>query len=248
MIHRLLKMGLLQQNVQEVECSVTCLTLFAIVMLSVVSAPAMQKERVKGEDGLTYVWIPPGAYWTGCLDGDKNCIGDERKSARITINAGFWIAQTEVTQSAYDMVMHAAPSYYNGSHLPVERVSWSDAETYCHRIGMRLPTESEWEYAAYGGTAHLPRESLAVIAWYDPNSGDRTHPVREKLPNEFGLYDMLGNVWEWVDDVGTAPEGRVLKGASFYNSARDLRVADRLGAPADLRHRDVGFRCAANQW
>ena len=180
MIHRLLKMGLLQQNVQEVECSVTCLTLFAIVMLSVVSAPAMQKERVKGEDGLTYVWIPPGAYWTGCLDGDKNCIGDERKSARITINAGFWIAQTEVTQSAYDMVMHAAPSYYNGSHLPVERVSWSDAETYCHRIGMRLPTESEWEYAAYGGTAHLPRESLAVIAWYDPNSGDRTHPVRGK--------------------------------------------------------------------
>lgn len=144
--------------------------------------------------------------------------------------------------------MNADPSYYKGRNLPVERVSWSDAETYCHRIGMRLPTESEWEYAAYGGAEHLPKEPLSAIAWYDPNSDDKTHPVHEKLPNEFGLFDMLGNVWEWMADIDTTPEGHVLKGGSFYNSARDLRVADRLGAPGDLRHRDIGFRCAASKW
>jgi len=109
---------------------------------------------------------------------------------------------------------------------------------------MRLPTESEWEYAVYGGAAELPKVPLISLAWYDPNSNDSTHPVATKLPNGYGLWDMLGNVWEWVQDAGKESGEHILKGGSFYNTARDLRVSGRLSAPPDLRHRDIGFRCA----
>jgi len=225
------------------------LAMVAVVLFSVNTAP---HKRINHKDGLTYVWIPPGTYWTGCLPGDAQCIGWERKRVEVRIGAGFWMGQTEVTQAAYKKVMDADPSVYHGENLPVDRVGWSDGAEYCNRIGMRLPTESEWEYAAYGGTAELPKEPLNLIAWYDPNSNDTTHPVGTKRPNGFGLFDMLGNVWEWVSDVGTIdvngaiPNARVLKGGSFYNAARDIRVSDRLGAPIDLRHRDVGFRCVGD--
>lgn len=222
--------------------------LLAIALLFAPSAIAANKTRVNPINGLTYVWIPPGTYWTGCLKDDKNCIGWERKRAEITITAGFWIGQTEVTQSAYQKVMRANPSHYRGPDLPVDSVSWPNAMAYCKRIGMRLPTESEWEYAAYGGAEHLPKVPLSALAWYDPNSNGKTHLIAQKLPNGYGLYDMLGNVWEWVSDVGTSPEGRILKGGSFYNSARDIRVADRLGAPETLNHRDIGFRCVGDKW
>lgn len=224
----------------------------AMVAVVLFSANTAAHTRINYKDGLTYVWIPPGTYWTGCLSGDAQCIGWERKRAEVRIDAGFWIGQTEVTQAAYKKVMNADPSVYHGANLPVDRVGWSDAFAYCSRLGMRLPTESEWEYAAYGAIVELPKEPLDSIAWYDPNSQDTTHTVGTKPPNGFGLFDMLGNVWEWVADVGTIdvngkiPEARVLKGGSFYNSARDIRVANRLGAPADLRHRNIGFRCVAD--
>jgi len=228
------------------------LIVLAICEATALSADIAHRSRVNSKDGLTYIWISPGTYWAGCLPGDAQCIGWERKRAEVRIAKGFWIGQTEVTQAAYKKVMNAGPSYYHGANLPVDRVGWSDATAYCSRIGMRLPTESEWEYAAYGGTTELPKESVDSIAWYDPNSNDTTHPVGTKLPNGFGLFDMLGNVWEWVADVGTIdvggaiPKARVLKGGSFYNPAREIRVADRLGAPIDLRHRDVGFRCVGD--
>lgn len=225
---------------------------FVVSAVILFSANTSHRSRVNLKDGLAYIWISPGKYWTGCLPGDTRCIGWERKRAEVRIEKGFWIGQTEVTQAAYKKVMNTDPSYYPGANLPVERVGWTDATTYCSQVGMRLPTESEWEYAAYGGTVELPKEPVDSIAWYDSNSQDTTHTVGTKPPNGFGLFDMLGNVWEWVADVGTIdvngkiPEAKVLKGGSFYNSVRDIRVADRLGAPADLRHRDVGFRCAAD--
>ncbi len=226
-------------------------TSLAIVVFLVPSAMAKKggvKKRVNHQDGLTYVWVPAGSYWTGCPEGDTNCVGDERKKANITIPDGFWISETEVTQAAFKKVMNAEPSYYQGSRLPVERVSWTAAKAYCDVIGMRLPTESEWEYAAYGGAEQPAQSSVEAVAWYGPNSSDQTHPVREKQPNEFGLYDMLGNVWEWVSDAGTIQEGHLIKGGSFYSAKSDLRVAGRQGAPEDLKHRDIGFRCAASTW
>jgi formylglycine-generating enzyme required for sulfatase activity len=218
-------------------------------MLVAVLPPASgNPQKVNSKDGLAYVWIRPGSYFTGCLPGDTQCYGLERARREIQIAAGFWIGRTEVTQAAYLRVMHADPSYYHGADLPVDRIGWPDATEYCARIGMRLPTESEWEYAAYGGVNQLPQEPLASLAWYDLNSADSTHPVAQKLPNGYGLYDMLGNVWEWVADSCFSPGERLLKGGSFYNIARDVRVSNQLSAPPDLRHRDLGFRCAATTW
>jgi formylglycine-generating enzyme required for sulfatase activity len=220
-----------------------------LAMLAAIQSPvSTNPTKVNSKDGLAYVGIRPGSYFTGCLPGDTECIGLERQRRKVQISTGFWIGRTEVTQLAYQRVTKTDPSFYRGADLPVDRVSWFDATKYCSLTGMRLPTESEWEYAAYGGMTQLPQEPLASVAWYDPNSSDRTHPVSEKLPNGHGLYDMLGNVWEWVADPGIGPGERLLKGGSFYNIARDVRVSNRLSAPPDLAYRDPGFRCAATSW
>jgi formylglycine-generating enzyme len=112
---------------------------------------------------------------------------------------------------------------------------------------MRLPTEVEWEYAARGGTATARYGLLDDIAWHDRNSEDSTHEVGQKLPNAYGLYDTLGNVWEWVEDAySQAPEKRILRGDSFYNRPEHVRVSDRLWAPPETAHRDMGVRCAGD--
>lgn len=219
-----------------------------LVLTTVLHAASGGSPKVNLHDGLAYQWIPPGSYFTGCLPQDKECYGLERHREKIVVASGFWIGRTEVTQAAYMRIMNADPSYYKGADLPADRIGWTDATSYCSRIDMRLPTESEWEYAAYGGSAELPKAPLASLAWYDPNSNDSTHPVGTKLANGYGLSDMLGNVWEWVQDAGKEPGEHILKGGSFYNSARDVRVSGRLSAPPDLRHRDLGFRCASSTW
>jgi formylglycine-generating enzyme len=224
------------------------LSVIVAALAAVPPAAPGGSSKVNPRDGLTYQWIPPGSYFTGCLPEDRECYGLERHREKIVVGSGFWIGRTEVTQAAYKRVMNAAPSSYKGADFPADRVGWTDATAYCSRIGMRLPTESEWEWAAYGGTAEVPTEPLGSLAWYDPNSNDTTHPVATKLPNGFGLRDMLGNVWEWVQDAGKGPGEHILKGGSFYNTSRDVRVSGRLSAPPDLRHRDIGFRCASSVW
>lgn len=216
------------------------------ISMSVLPAASQSSSKVNSKDGLTYQWIPPGSYYTGCLPGDTECYGLERHREKIAIAQGFWIGRTEVTQAAYTRVMNAVPSRYKGADHPVDSVDWDDATTYCSRIGMRLPTESEWEWAAYGGTPELPKQPLGAYAWYDPNSNDSAHPVATKLPNGYELWDMLGNLWEWVQGTPRQRGEHILKGGSFYNSARDVRVSGRMSAPGDLRHRDLGFRCASS--
>jgi formylglycine-generating enzyme required for sulfatase activity len=112
---------------------------------------------------------------------------------------------------------------------------------------MRLPTEVEWEYAARGGNPESRYGELSQIAWFDGNSDDRTHEVGRKKPNSYGLFDVLGNVWEWVSDsYGPDPAKRILRGGSFFNLPRDLRVSNRLWASPDTRHRNMGIRCAGD--
>ena len=217
-------------------------------LLLISDGPRQNRETINPHDRLAYVWIQPGSYFTGCTPDDKECIGWERPRHEITLAKGFWIGRTEVTQAAFEHIMGSNPSRYRGADRSVEQVDWNSARTYCSRVGgMRLPTETEWEFAAAGATATSRYGPIDVIAWYDGNSGDATHKVALKKPNAYGLFDMLGNVWEWVEDSSTPdPNRRIMKGGSFYNISRDLRVSNRETPVVNLRHRNVGFRCAGN--
>jgi formylglycine-generating enzyme required for sulfatase activity len=211
-------------------------------------APALgHSTRINPKDGLLYVWIPAGKFRMGCSAGDNACFAWELPGRSVTINRGFWIGATEVTQDAYRRVTGSDPSLYRGDRLPVDRVSWHDARKYCQAVAMRLPSEAEWEYAARGRTVAARYGPLEEIAWYAGNSADSTHEVGSKRPNAFGLYDTLGNVWEWVEDAyEKAPDKRILRGDSFYNLAPHVRVSDRLWATPDTAHRDMGFRCVGD--
>jgi formylglycine-generating enzyme required for sulfatase activity len=152
------------------------------------------------KDGLRYVWIPPGKFTMGCSAGDvEGCHGEE-PAHQATITKGFWLGQTEVTQAAYKRVVGTDPSYSKGAELPVEQVSWDEAQGYCQAAGGRLPTEAEWEYAARAGSPKSRYGNIDRIAWYQSNSGGHTHEVAQKEANAWGLYDMLGNVREWTAD------------------------------------------------
>lgn len=218
-----------------------------VVLLTTACGAPIPKTRVDSRDGLVYVWVSPGSSQLGCLDGDAECFLWELPAHQVEVRDGFWIGQTEVTQAAYGAVTGTNPSLFIGVNLPVERVSWHDAQTYCKAIGMRLPTEDEWELAARGGLSASRHGAVGEIAWYDGNSDDRTHAVGQKTPNPVGLYDMLGNVWEWVHDAYEEDESkRILRGGSFYNRAREVRVSNRLWALPDTAHRNMGFRCASD--
>lgn len=184
----------------------------------IVKNPAVQKPsvpqlrvRTNPKDGLRYVWTPPGTFTMGCSPGDSERHDDEKPAHRVTITKGFWLGQTEVTQAAYQRVVGTDPSDFKGANLPVEQVSWDQAQAYCQAIGGRLPTEAEWEYAARAGSVQSRYGDIDRIAWYYGNSGGHTHEVAQKEANAWGLYDMLGNVWEWTADGygGYAPGSAV---------------------------------------
>jgi formylglycine-generating enzyme required for sulfatase activity len=225
----------------------TLLLVISLASIWRLSDHATIYSKINPRDRLTYIWIPPGAYFTGCDPQDKECIGWERPRHKILIEKGFWIGQTEVTQAAYHSVMGSNPSRYKGPNRPAEQVDWYSATAYCHRVGMRLPIESEWEYAALGGVQAPRYGPLGEIAWYDGNSNDMTHDVAQKHPSPYGLFDMLGNAWEWVEDVCTCDaRRRIMKGGSFYNISRDLRASNRETPLDTLQHRNIGFRCVAD--
>jgi formylglycine-generating enzyme required for sulfatase activity len=218
------------------------------------------KTKVNPKDGLTYVWIEPGTFMMGCSPGDGECRPDEKPAHQVTITRGFWMGQTDVTQEAYQRVTGKTPSYFKGAKLPVEKVTWTDSQNYCAATGMRLPTEAEWEYAARAGSTASRYGDIDSIAWYGNNSGNTTHPVMQKLANDWGLYDMLGNVWQWTADWYTDkysgnneadPKGpssgqsRVVRGGSCGFLPGLVRVSLR-GSNGPGRGGGVGVRCAGN--
>lgn len=173
--------------------------------------------------------------------------------------APFAIGKYQVTQAEWKAVMGGNPSRYKGDRCPVENVSWEDVQEFLMKIGngYRLPTEAEWEYACRGGTTTEysfgdDESQLGEYAWYDQNSGLTTQPVGEKKPNQFGLYDMHGNVCEWCQDhwhdnnKGAPNDGsarvdaglaadRVIRGGSWHFYAVDCRSACRGGFEPGLR-------------
>ncbi len=221
--------------------------------------PQPGQVKVNAKDGQRYVWIPAGSFLMGCSPDDTECYDEEKPAHNVSITKGFWLGQTAVTQAAYSRVTGTNPSHFKGDNLPVEQVSWDEAKHYCEAIGGRLPTEAEWEYAARAGTVGARYGDLDAIAWYKGNSGNTTHPVGQKRPNAWNLYDMLGNVWQWVADwygekyyaqqESTDPQGpqggnyRALRGGSWYVDSQEARASYRgRNVPAN-RYSDLGFRC-----
>ena len=212
---------------------------------------------------LIWVTIPSGAYEMGCSVNDDNCTSVEFPRHTINISS-FEITETEITQEQYKAVMGINPSQSSDfCHIcPVEHVKWNEAEAFCGIVGGRLPSEAEWEYAARGGTTTRyycgdDRNCLDGIAWHYGNSVpehyvDRTtHPVGSKTANQFGLYDMLGNVWEWVEDCWSldyhSPENclyRTIRGGSCLRHPQYMRVSNRCNYHQDWGRNDIGFRCA----
>jgi TonB family protein len=201
---------------------------------------------VHPKDGLTYVWIAPGSFATGCSEGDTECDSGEAPQHEERISEGFWLGQTEVTQSAYRRMTNSDPSDHKGDQLPVENVAWKQALDYCSAIGGHLPTEVEWEYAARAGTKWARYGDLDAVAWYSGNSGGVPHSVGLKQPNAFGLFDMLGNVWEWMEDSQPLPDNRVLRGGSAFVDARNSRVSQRAVVDSSLSSPFKGFRCGGD--
>jgi formylglycine-generating enzyme required for sulfatase activity len=211
---------------------------------------------VSPKDGLTYVWIPPGRFTMGCSPGDAECTPGEKPAHEVTITRGFWLGRTPVTQQAYQRVTGQDPSNVKGANLPVETVNWDEAKSYCEAIRGRLPTEAEWEYAARAGSTGARYGNLDDIAWYSENSGGTTHEVGQKRANAFGLYDMLGNVLQWVADwygdyqpgAQSDPSGpgrghfRVVRGGWWNGRTLNARVSWRnsVGNPPT---EFVGLRC-----
>ncbi len=226
--------------------------------------------------GMEFVLVKGGCYQMGDTFGDG--YHNEKPVHEVCVD-DFYIGKFEVTQGQWKKVRGANPSYFGecGDDCPVENVSWDAAQEFIRTLNTRtgrsyrLPTEAEWEYAARSGGkrekwAGTSRESeLGEYAWYSGNSGIRPHPVGRKKPNGIGIYDMSGNVWEWVQDVysGAAYSlhsrrnpvytgrgaGHVFRGGSWYYDPKGIRATfrDHRTPAIIIRHHTIGFRLARNR-
>ena len=210
------------------------------------------------KSGIVMLLCPPGEFMMGSPASEAGRDDDETQHRRVIRNA-FYLSETEVTQEVWEKAMGANPSYFKGATKPVEQVSWNDCVRFCESTGLRLPTEAEWEYACRAGTTGAYAGDLASMAWFADNSNGRTNPVRQRKPNAWGLYDMHGNVWEWVADAyaeypkgggaeeaARAAEGgaRVLRGGGWLNVASNCRAAFRGDYAPGGAHGNLGFRVA----
>ena len=242
-----------------------------------------RKAKIKALTG-EFIKVKAGTFMMGCTPEQSDCDSDEN-AHRVTLTQDYLMGKYEVTQAHWRKVMGSDPvdgdeswqktTSPNCDNCPVERVSWDDIQEFLVKLNeqtatkgtskrYRLPTEAEWEYAARGGhkansTKYAGGNNIGSVAWYDDNSGYKTHPVGQKAANELGLYDMTGNVWEWCSDrygedyyssgARTDPKGpssgrnRVLRGDSWSNyGAGYCRVSYRNGTAPVFRSYSFGFR------
>ena len=261
------------------------LLLFAVLLLLVptvcVSATADPRRYVAaGDTRIAIIRIPPGRFLMGTNeaihadDSWKPCAScpprndAERPAHQVTITHEFWMGEFDVTQGQWQAVMGTNPSHSkeSGPDAPVERVSWNDVQQFLGKVNasqqewmVRLPTEAEWEYAARAGTTTETYGPLDDIAWYRGNGGGKTHRAGEKRPNAFGLYDMLGNVWQWCSDWfgpypsatavdPTGPESgdkRIDRGGCYYCDAIHERASRRNRDTVEHASPSIGFRIVA---
>ncbi len=225
--------------------------------------------------GMSFIYIPPGSFMMGSPEHEPGRNSDETQH-EVTLTKAFYIQTTPVTQGQWKALMGNNPSSFinRGDDCPVEQVSWRDCQEFIKRLSAlgegtyRLPTEAEWEYACRAGSpeAFVNGEivslfcdfdpNLDLMGWYCGNSDRHTHPVAQKHPNAWGLYDMHGNVLEWCQDwygdypLSTEPDplgpksgsGRVIRGGSWFSSAKNCRAAFRFISPPNSRSPLLGFR------
>jgi formylglycine-generating enzyme required for sulfatase activity len=233
-------------------------------------------ELLVNSIGMKFALIQPGEFLMGSPNTAPRAQGLEKPQYRVRITKPFYFGVYEVTQAQYEQVVGINPSVFKGESRPVESVSLDDAEWFCQRLERlpeersagriyRLPWEAEWEYACRAGTTSEysfgdSEGDLGNYAWYDENSNRVTHPVGQKRPNPWGLYDMHGNVWEWCQDwyrdyVAHAvddPRGtvhashRVSRGGCWRQNAEYSRSACRYRWTPSDRYDHLGFRVVLN--
>jgi formylglycine-generating enzyme required for sulfatase activity len=245
---------------------------FSLATFSQIQVLEVRSTKLAAKPGEPeMVYIQGGTFTMGCTDEQgSDCYEDEKPAHKVTFGS-YYIGKYEVTQAQWKSVMGGNPSFFKGDNLPVEQVSWDDVQTFIGKLNAstgkhyRLPTEAEWEFAARGGSGsrgykYSGSNTLGAVAWYYDNSGDKTHPVGAKSPNESGLYDMSGNVLEWCSDwygsYGSAsqtdPRGastgsaRVIRGGSWDYIAGICRVSNRYITSPGNRSIGVGFRLACS--
>lgn len=223
---------------------------------------------------MAFVYIPPGNFLMGSPPEELERHGDEEPLRRVYLTEGFYFGTFEVTQAQWESVMGENPSVFkhfpDAQQHPVDMVSWNDAQAFVGQINklglgkFRLPTEAEWEYACRAGTqtryywgSDSTDWQVHDYAWAFSLAEGRSHPVGQKKPNAWGLYDMSGNMWEWCQDWrsnaydpvdtlnptgATTGEKRVYRGGSWFNKPSTLRTANRNGHEPDLRFTNSGLR------
>ena len=235
-----------------------------------------QEKQLFTVKGVSFnmIKVEGGTFTMGAHTNQEVEAWDEEKPAHSVTLSSYYIAETQVTQALWQIVMGNNPSNFQGDvNNPVERVGYDDCKEFISKLNaltnkkFRLPTEAEWEFAARGGNKskdyiYAGSNNLDDVAWYGDNSDGHTHPVKTKAPNELGLYDMTGNVWEWCNDywsdnypstAQTNPQGptsgsyRVDRGGNWSNDARDCRSSCRGYFNSGLRGSFLGFRLALNK-
>ena len=244
------------------------------VLASSSSSPSGNTITIPVKDGVSIemVKVEAGSFDMGATPEMENSCEREKPVHRVTLTNNYYIGKYEVTQALWKSVMGSWPSWFKGADLPVESVSWNDCQDFISKLNamtgkrFRLPTEAEWEYAARGGKKsrgyqYSGSNTLGDVAWYEGNSGSKTHAVGTKQPNELGIYDMTGNVYEWCHDwygsYSSSPQtnpigavsgpGRVFRGGCWSNSAGDCRSSDRSNFVPYLSGRILGLRLALSE-
>jgi formylglycine-generating enzyme required for sulfatase activity len=240
------------------------LLLFLMVgsFVRVSSSETIQFKENKTDVG-TFVQIPPGEV----VMGSENGLDGEKPVHKVRITKPFEIGKYEVTQEQWQAVMGNNPSHFKGADMPVEMVSWNEFQDFLIKLNAkkddgyiyRLPTEAEWEYACRAGSTGDLAGGLDEMAWYDKNSGGKSHPVGQKKANAWGLHDMHGNVSEWsVIGIWSSTTGRVqawirrpvsseysyrlYRGGSWNSPAENVRSASRREFTMTFHGKDSGFR------
>ena len=227
---------------------------------------------VKDGISIDMVRVEAGTFTMGATAEMKNPWNEEKPTHQVTLTNDYYMGKYEVTQALWKAVMGSNPSNFKGDNLPVEKVIWNDCQEFISKLNritgktFRLPTEAEWEYAARGGNKsrgyqYSGSNNLSDVAWYTANSGSKTHAVGTKQPNELGIYDMTGNVWEWCQDwygkysstSQVNPTGansgsdRVYRGGSWIGNAWFCRSSYRYGSSPDNRSYALGLRLVLSE-